>query len=64
MAEKSRDPFDPTGIGHHRFDRKNRPVPVRTFTQVESGMRVEDLKTAHDQNRQAEDIDPMGKTDQ
>ena len=27
-------------------------------------MRVEDLKTAHDQNGEAEDIDPVGEADQ
>jgi len=46
-------------LGAHREDRS---LPVRPLAPVERGMRVEDLKTAQNQDRHAEDGDPMGQT--
>ena len=44
----------------HRFHRHHRIVEGRTSTRIESGMGVEDLQAAHQQDKQHERIDPMG----
>src|SRR5207302_9640386 len=46
-------------LGSHGEDRS---LPVRPLAPVERGMRVEDLKAAQNQDRHAEDGDPMGQT--
>src|SRR5439155_18334948 len=46
-------------LGAHGEDRS---LPVRPLAPVERGMRVENLKAAQDQDRHAEDGDPMAQT--
>src|SRR5689334_5424240 len=62
MAQHGGDPFDLASLHPHGFDGQNRPIAVRTLAPIERLMRVENLKSGHDENGEADDVEPMSET--
>ena len=57
------NPFTLTAFGFDRRHCQERTIPIGAIAPIESGMRVENLKAAHDENQDAEGIDPVTKAD-
>src|SRR2546427_11750830 len=59
MAQYRRDSLPLAALRHHRAHRQEWTIAIGAVPPIEGGMRVENLQSAHDQNRQTEDIDPV-----
>ena len=63
MAEDRRNTFHLTGLRLHRTDGQQRVIPIRPISPVESRVSIEDLESAHEENDQAQRIDPVRDPD-
>ena len=64
VAGDGGDPSRRSTFGALRFYRQSRVTKIRYLTPVERWMGVEDLQTAHQQDRQKYDIHPVRRADQ